>query len=137
MINNLNLVESINDNTPQGLNNITVEQLDKITNNFVSHIDCICLDEFNSEMRKKVIVMIHHKLCINGTMNLKFINLDLLANKIQKGETTGEKFSELLPKIKSIWSEIEINDVVSQLPVKIINAYYDNIYTILKLEKTQ
>jgi len=99
MINNLNLVESDNENNPKGLNNITVDKLDKITNNFVSHIDCICLDAFESEQRKKVLIMIHHKLCINGTLTLKCINLDLLANKIEKGEMTGEKFSETLPNI--------------------------------------
>lgn len=136
MINNLNLVTS-DQNNPKGLNNITIYKLDKITNNFVSHIDCICLDALESEQRKKVLVMMHHKLCINGTLTLKFINLDLLANKIEKGEITGEKFSEILPNIQSIWSEIEINDVLMQLPCKILNISYDHIYTIVKIEKTQ
>ena len=136
MINNLNLVTS-DQNNPKGLNNITIYKLDKIPNNFVSHIDCICLDALESEQRKKVLVMMHHKLCINGTLTLKFINLDLLANKIEKGEITGEKFSEILPNIQSIWSEIEINDVLMQLPCKILNISYDHIYTIVKIEKTQ
>ena len=70
-------------------------------------------------------------------MSLKFINLDLLANKIDKSEMTGQQYSKILPSVNSCWSHLESLDVIAQSKLTIQNIYYDNIYTIVKLEKTQ
>lgn len=137
MIKNLNLVEDVNSNSQNGLNNVNLEQLSKITNNFVSHIDCICLDEYDFNTRKEAVVDIYHKLAIGGSATLKFINLDLLGNQIEKLELTGAKFSTILPKLKSVWSESESSEIFSQLNFDIVEMHYTNIYTILTLEKTK
>lgn len=137
MINTLNLVENIDGSNPTGLNNIDLSQLSNITNNFVQHIDCTCLDEYEFNKRKEAIATIYQKLSIGGSTTLKFINLDLLGNQIEKLELTGIKFSEMLPKIKSVWSEFEAMEVLGQLSLDITEMHYTYIYTIIKLEKTQ
>tara|TARA_A100001201_G_scaffold134699_1_gene122485 strand:+ start:1550 stop:1963 length:414 start_codon:yes stop_codon:yes gene_type:complete len=136
MIKSINVVFAKNDDSPKGLNNVNPEELNAITNNYVQHIDCLDLDKFTMSDRHKVFVACIHKLCINGTMQLKFINLDLLANKIDKGEMTGQQYSKLLPSFNSCWSHLESMDVISQSNLSIANCFYDNIYTIIKLEKT-
>jgi len=136
MIKSINVVFQINDNNPKGLNNADAKILNGITNNYVEHIDCSELDRFEIADRHKVFASCIQKLSVNGTIQLKFINLDLLANKIEKSEMTGQQYSKLLPSINSCWSHIECLDVISQSKLKIQNIYYDNIYTFLKLEKT-
>ena len=137
MIKHLNLVKNTVEQSPNGLNNVSYEDFKKITNSYVNHIDCSCLDEFDFETRKDVLVSCIHKLCIGGTLSLRFINMDLLANKIKKSEMTGKKYSEILPMLNSCWSEIEISDVISQTKLTINKMYYDNIYSIITLEKNQ
>lgn len=136
MIKHLNIIKNQED-SKEGLNNIDYNSLTNITNNYVQHIDCICLDEFTFDERTKVLVECIKKLAIGGTINLKFINMNLLANKIYKSEITGKKYSELLPKLYSCWSEIEINDVISQTKMIIKNVHYENIYSLITLEKNQ
>ena len=137
MIKSLNIVHTIDAKNPNGLNNIDKDNLSKITNNYVQHIDCVDLDKFEISERHRVLSDAVMKLAINGTMNLKFINLDLVANKIEKNELTGQQYSKLLPDIQSCWSHLECMDLISQSKLQITNMYYDNIYTIVKLEKSQ
>lgn len=137
MIKSVNVVYEINKNSPEGLNNVDKDKLKTITNNYIEQIDCVDLDRFNLSDRHEVFVSCLHKLAIKGTINLKFINLDLLANKIEKAELTGQQYSKLLPNINSCWSHLEAMDAVSQSGLQLNNMYYDHIYTILKLEKTQ
>lgn len=137
MIKSVNVVYEINKNSPTGLNNVDKDKLKSITNNYVEQIDCIDLDKFTMSDRHDVFVACLHKLAIKGIMTLKFINLDLLANKIEKAELTGQQYSKLLPNINSCWSHLEAMDAISQSSLQLNNMYYDHIYTILKLEKTQ
>ena len=137
MIKNVNIVLKKDENYPKGLNNVDAEALSAITNNYIQHIDCLNLDQFTISDRHKVFVDCIQKLCLNGTMSLKFINLDLLANKIDKSEMTGQQYSKILPSVNSCWSHLESLDVIAQSKLNIQNIYYDNIYTIAKLEKTQ
>ena len=137
MIKSLNIVHPIDSNNPNGLNSINKDQLSNITNNYVEHIDCVDLDKFEIAERHKILSDAIQKLAINGTMNLKFINLDLVANKIEKNELTGQQYSKLLPDIRSCWSHLECMDIIAQSKMQIKNMYYDNIYTIVKLEKSQ
>lgn len=136
MIKNINVVFDLkNDKNPKGLNNADLNTLSSITNNYVENIDCIELDKFDIAERHKVLVTAIQKLAIRGVIQLKFINLDLLGNKISKTEMTGQQYSKLLPNINSCWSHLECLDVISQSKLKIQNIYYDNVYTIIKLEK--
>lgn len=136
MINNLNIIKDItqSDSYP-GLNNIDLYNLQKITNNYVEHIDCICLDEFLLKERYEVFNTIYNKLSIGGTVSLKFMNLNLLSLKIDKLEITGEKLSNILPLVNSAWSEPEYLDIIEKFKLKLNNIYYENIYTIISLEK--
>ena len=89
MIKNINVVFKADDeNNPKGLNNVDLDQLSSITNNYVEHIDCVELDKFTITDRHKLFVTAIQKLAIKGVMQLKFINLDLLANKVSKTEMT-------------------------------------------------
>tara|TARA_S200002703_G_scaffold20667_5_gene17037 strand:- start:22168 stop:22575 length:408 start_codon:yes stop_codon:yes gene_type:complete len=135
MIKNLNIVETINDSNPKNMNNIDVEKLKNITNGFVEHIDCICLDQFTFKDRNELMVIMTQKLSSKGVIALKVLNLNLLSNQIDKCGITGQKLSEILPYIKSAWSDQECNDVINQLNLKIKGMYYDYIYTIYQLEK--
>jgi hypothetical protein len=136
MINNLNIIKNIADsNSYPGLNNIDLDGLQKITNNYVQHIDCICLDEFLLKDRYEVFATIYSKLSLGGTVSLKFINLNLLSNKIDRLEITGEKLSSVLPSMNSVWSEPEYLDLIEKFKLKLNNIYYDYIYTIITLEK--
>ena len=137
MIKSVNVVYEIDKDSPTGLNNVDKDKLKSITNNYIEQIDCVDLDKFSISDRHEVFVSCLHKLAIKGTMTLKFINLDLLANKIEKAEMTGQQYSKLLPNINSCWSHLEAMDAVSQSGLQLNNMYYDHIYTILKLEKTQ
>ena len=137
MIKSVNVVYEIDKDSPTGLNNVDKDKLKSITNNYIEQIDCVDLDKFNISDRHEVFVSCLHKLAIKGIMTLKFINLDLLANKIEKAEMTGQQYSKLLPNINSCWSHLETMDVVSQSGLQLNNMYYDHIYTIIKLEKTQ
>jgi len=136
MIANLNIVKHIDDTCPKGLNNIDVENLNNITNNYVNHIDCLCLDNFTFDKRNNLFVTIINKLCLGGTVSIKFINLSLLASKIEKLEITGEKFSGIFQHILSAWSEPEFLDIINQMKLKTNNIYFDQIHTISTLEKT-
>jgi hypothetical protein len=137
MIKSVNVVFKKDETNPKGLNNVDAEALNAITNNYIQHIDCLDLDQFPISDRHKVFVACIQKLCLKGTMSLKFINLDLLANKIDKSEMTGQQYSKILPSINSCWSHLESLDAIVQSKLIIQNIYYDNIYTIVKLEKTQ
>lgn len=135
MIHNINIVKSIdNDNTP-GLNNITPEQMFSITNSFVKNIDCTCLDSFPLVDRNNLFVHMHKKLCVGGSMSIKIVNPSLLANKIYKSELNGQKMSEILAGLLSVWTIEEAEDIINQLDLKIQGIYYENIYTIYQLNK--
>ena len=135
MIKNVNVVKNTSDTNPKGMNNVTPEELDKSTNSFVENIDCICLDTFDVSMRNSVFTTMVSKLCKSGVLNIKILNLNLLSNKINKAEIDGIKFSGILSKMQSAWSDEEVNSVISQTNLKIGAMYYDDIYTIYKLEK--
>lgn len=136
MITNVNLVKTITADNPQGLNNISCDTLSQVTNGFVKHIDCLCLDELMIAERNQIFDTIISKLCIGGQLSLKMINLDLLANKIKKSDLTGEKLSAVLPNINSVWSDYETNYMINKYKLLVKGMYYDNIYTIYQLEKT-
>ncbi len=135
MIKNVNVVKNTSDTNPKGMNNVTPEELGKITNSFVENIDCICLDTFDVSMRNSVFTTMVSKLCKSGVLNIKILNLNLLSNKINKAEIDGIKFSGILSKMQSAWSDEEVNSVIAQTNLKICAMYYDDIYTIYKLEK--
>lgn len=116
-------------------NEITIENLNNITNNFVKHIECSCLDELTLSDRNAVMNILVQKLCIGGTLSLKFINLNLVSNKIKKTELTGVKFSSLLPDLNSCWSDQESIEAIKNMPIVIKGLYYDNIYSIMSIEK--
>ena len=137
MIKSVNVVCVIDKDNPEGLNNIDKDKLKSITNNYIEHIDCTELDRFPISDRHDVFVSCVQKLAIKGTISLKFVNLDLLANRIEKAELTGQQYSKLLPNINSCWSHLEAMDAITQSSLQLHNMYYDYIYTILKLEKTQ
>ena len=57
MIKNINVVFKADDeNNPKGLNNVDLDQLSSITNNYVEHIDCVELDKFTITDRHKLFV---------------------------------------------------------------------------------
>lgn len=132
MIMSLNVVR-IQNNT--STNEITVDNLKNITNNYVKQIECLCLDEFTLTERNQLMAMLVQKLSIGGTLSLKFINLNLMSNKINKSELTGEKYSALLPNLKSCWSDQESMAAIQNMPIVMKGLYYDNIYSIMSLEK--
>lgn len=135
MIKNINLVKSIDQDSPPGLNNVPVDALPQITNNFVEHIDCLCLDEIELSRRNNIFITMTQKLCLNGKLTIKIVNPYLLANKINKAELYGPKLSSLIMALQSVWSESECSDIFKQTGLSIENIYYDNIYTIYNLEK--
>jgi len=130
MIGSLNVVRN-----PLQNDDIIPDQLNKITNNYVKKIQCLCLDEFSLEQRNRLLKQMVDKLCVGGTLSLKFINLNLLSNKINRSELTGQKYSSILPLLQSCWSDKESIDVINNLSVVIQGLYYDNIYSIITLEK--
>ena len=134
MIGSLNVVRTQTENKTSG-NEITAENLNNITNNYVKQIECLCLDEFNLSERNALMNILVQKLCIGGTLSLKFINLNLVSNKISKSELTGEKFSSLLPNLRSCLSDQESTEIIKNMPVVMKGLYYDNIYSIMSLEK--
>lgn len=135
MIDNINIVKSIDENSNPGLNNVTPEKMLSITNNFVKNIDCVCLDSFSLADRNNIFVNMNNKLCIGGSMSIKILNPSLLANKISKSELTGQKISEVLSDLFSVWTIEEAEDIINQLNLKIKGVYYENIYTIYQLTK--
>ena len=74
MIKNVNVVKNTSDTNPKGMNNVTPEELGKITNSFVENIDCICLDTFDVSMRNSVFTTMVSKLCKSGVLNIKILN---------------------------------------------------------------
>lgn len=135
MIGLLKVVQNPKDDKKLENNEITAENLTKITNNYVKSIECLSLDEFSLLERKQVLQAMISKLCIGGTLSLKFINLDMVANKINKGELTGQKYSSILPYMKSCWSDNESIEEFKTMPVIIKGLYYDSIYSVVSLER--
>jgi len=136
MIGLLKVVQNQKDDKKLENNEITAENLTKITNNYVKNIECLSLDEFSLLERKQVLQTMISKLCIGGTLSLKFINLDMVANKIHKGELTGQKYSNILPYMQSCWSDKESIEELKTMPVMIKGLYYDSIYSVMSLERT-
>lgn len=135
MISLLNVVD--NPQECEGKNDyITPDKLSAITNNYVKRINCICLDGFSFSDRINLLQAMVQKLCLEGELSVKFINLNLLANKIQSEHLNGEKYSKILPSIRSAWTDDEAMSIIKQLPVVISGLYYENFYSIINMEKT-
>jgi len=135
MIDNINVVKSIDENSNTGLNNVTPEKMFSLTNGFVKNIDCICLDSFALADRNNIFVNMNNKLCVGGSISIKILNPSLLANKISKSELNGQKISDILSDLFSVWTIEEAEDIINQLNLKIKGMYYENIYTVYQLTK--
>lgn len=133
MIKYLNLVKEKTEKSQETA--ITPEELSGITNSYVENIDCICLDEFMLQDRINIFNMAVSKICVGGKLSLKCMNINLLGSKINKAEITGEKLSELLPKINSMWSDHEISHLINQHQLLVKGMNNDNFYTVYQLEK--
>lgn len=119
-------------------NTISFFDLHNITNGSVQNISCLHVDKIDYKDRKNKIIEILHKSCVNGSISLKFLNLDLLGTKIKKKEVTGKKFSEIINLTRSVWDHTECIEFLSNINknVSIDTIGFDDIYTIIQLKKT-
>jgi len=117
---------------------VSFSDLTAITNGTVNNITCTCIDELKYAERKNKIIEVIHKLCANGVLSMKIINLDLLGNKIKKKELNGEKFSEIMDKMNSVWTYSECIEFISNIDKALIieNIGFDDIYSVIQLKKT-
>jgi hypothetical protein len=122
----------------EGYQNVPLDQLGGITNGFVRSIICNCLDYLPFEQRQVLFSELINKICIDGTLTLRFLNASLLPNKITSGDITGEKLSEIISNISSCWSENEFQRVVQQLNnCSISKLFYEQVYTVVSIQKTK
>lgn len=135
MIKHLNIVYDQNSNFKEGI--VTFSDLNQIVNGSVQNISCTCLDKIAYKERRIRFIDLVSKICMDGSLSLKFLNLDLLANKIKKNEINGEKFSEIISNINSIWDHAECTEFLSSLnkTVVIENLGFDDKHTIAQLKK--
>lgn len=118
-------------------NTLSIDQIDNIINGTVQNISCLCIDQLAFKDRAIVLSRLINKLCLNGILHIKMINLDLIANKVYKKELTGNKYSTILPTIQSTWDHVECMQFLDSCNniVEINGMYFDHIYTVLHLKK--
>lgn len=122
----------------EGYNNILVTDIGNVTNGYVQSLICNVLDQLPFEQRNQVFVETLKKLCDRGVLTTKFMNISLLPNKINSGDITGQKLSEILIAIQSCWSENEFSTIMSQMKgYSITKLFHDMIYTVVTIQKTQ
>lgn len=121
-----------------GYSNILVSDIGAVTNGYVQNLICNVLDQLTFDQRNQVFVEALKKLCDGGVLTTKFMNLSLLPNKINSGDITGQKLSEILISIQSCWSENEFSMIMSQMKgYSITKLFHDMIYTVVTIQKTK
>lgn len=135
MIKHLNII--YDKETAGQSDTISIFDIDKIINGSVQNITCTCLDRLKYSDRKKIVIELIHKIAMNGSLSLKFLNLDLIGNKIKKKELNGEKFSNIIISAISAWDYAECTEFVSSLSKDILieNIGFDNTHTVIQLKK--
>jgi hypothetical protein len=122
----------------EGYQNVPLDQLGGITNGFVRSIICNCLDYLPFGQRQVLFSELVNKICIEGTLTLRFLNASLLPNKIISGDITGEKLSEIISNISSCWSEKEFQQVMQQINnCSISKLFHEQVYTVVSIQKTK
>lgn len=136
MINQINIITDAT-HAVEGYDNVSVTDVQHITNGYVQHITCNILDQVDFSGRNQLFVELLRKLCPKGEIVVKFFNLSLLPNKILSGDITGQKFSDMLPSLQSCWSETDFTQLVSQLKgYAITKLFHDMTYTVVTIQKT-
>lgn len=137
MINEINIVSSADQNL-DGYQNVPIDQVKSITNGYVKNIICNCLDQLNYDNRNALFLELTQKMCVNGTLTIRFLNLNLIPNKITNGDITGQKFSSILGYTNSCWSENEFSDLIQRLGDCVIaKLFHEHIYTVVSLQRVK
>lgn len=137
MINELNIIADP-EQSVEGYQNVLANQVPQITNGYVKNIICNCLDQLPFDVRNSVFLQALNKLCINGTLTIRYLNVSLLPNKIIIGDLTGKKLSEILPNLNSCWSDNEFAELMQQAQGCVISKlFYEHIHTVASIQKVK
>lgn len=136
MIKHLNIV--YDQDSAQEPNTVPVSAVDNVINGSVQNISCTCLDKLEYDNRKQFVIKLIHKIAMNGSLSLQFLNLDILGNKIKKKELNGKKFSDIIANTRSIWDHAESVEFLSSIGKEIVieSLGFDNTNTVVQLKKT-
>lgn len=134
-MNKINIVISGSDNI-EGYNNITVDDLLKITNGTCNEIICSILDYYPYDERISLLANLCKKLSNLGLLTIKFIDASKICKDVIKGNCSSQFLSSLVNKYKSFFLEHDITELVSQIDsMRIYKTYNDNINSIIVLQK--
>lgn len=137
MIHEINIIAHPSQ-TVEGYQNVPLDQLVSITNGYVKSIICNCLDYLPFEQRRALFLELINKICIEGTLTLRFLNASLLPNKIISGDITGQKLSEIITNIVSCWSENEFQEALQQTHnCSISKLFHEQVYTVVSIQKNK
>ena len=133
----INVVITNNESTDMdSFDNVSVDIVKKITNGTCSEIICSILDQLNASSRIELINILTKKVENLGFITLKFINTTKICKDLIKGNSNSQYLSNIVENSKSLFVDSDMIDILSKIDnISIQKTYYDNIYSIIVLQK--
>jgi hypothetical protein len=138
MINQINIVVDKNSDILESYNNVSIEDIQKITNGYVNNMVFTCIDKIPQKIRNDVFENVLKKLSHGGTLTLKYVNPHNIAHRIKNNTLQAEQFSSIAHNIVSCWMEPDFLSLLSNYDgYKISKHYYDDIFCVSVIEKNK
>ena len=94
------------------------------------------LDQLNASSRIELINILTKKVENLGFITLKFINTTKICKDLIKGNSNSQYLSNIVENSKSLFVDSDMIDILSKIDnISIQKTYYDNIYSIIVLQK--
>lgn len=116
--------------------NISVDMVKKVTNGTCSEIICSILDKISLSERVELVNILSKKIENLGFLTLRFINATKICKDIIKGNSNSQHLSTIVENSKSLFMDSDMLDMLLKIDnISIHKMYYENIYTIIVLQK--
>jgi hypothetical protein len=138
MISQVNITVDDSKDTVPGYNNINIDQLSSVTNGYIQSIIFTTIDKLDNNNRSKKFVESLKKLAHGGQLTVRFLNLALLASRIESNYIDGLKFAELIRGLNSFWTESDFLGIISSInEYKLTKIVNEDLYIIAVIEKNK
>jgi hypothetical protein len=138
MIGQVNITVDDSKDTVAGYNNINIDQLSSVTNGYIQSIIFTTIDKLDNNNRSKKFVESLKKLAHGGQLTVRFLNLALLASRIESNYIDGLKFAELIKGFNSFWTESDFLGIVSSInEYKLTKIVNEDLHIIAVIEKNK
>lgn len=138
MIGQVNITVDDSKDTVAGYSNINVDQLPSVTNGYIQSIIFTTLDKLDNDSRTKKFVESLKKLTHGGQLTVRFLNLALLASRIESNYIDGPKFAELIKGLNSFWTESDFLGMISSInDYKVTKIVNEDLNIVAVIEKNK